>query len=149
MAFPRTTRLAGAALAAGTLALAFAGPAAAKEIASGGATGGTTAPACSPVTSLKYKGDATTADTGVATVSVDYATKACDSDPVTVSVVMWQSALPTNVLWSDAAAPASGRFTVGVQARVSYQVKVTVTDAVTGAVEGSQTIFAAAVPKGV
>ncbi len=46
-------------------------------------------------------------------------------------------------------AAASGRFTVVVTARVSYQVKVTVTDAVTGAVEGSQTIFAAAVPKGV
>lgn len=137
-----------AALAAGTLVLAFAGPAAAKEITSGGGTGGATT-GCAPVTSLKYKGDATTSDTALATVSVDYATKACDKDPVVVRVEMWQSTNPSNVLWLDENAPMSGRFTVAVTARVSYQVKVTVTDATTGATEGSQTIFAGAVPKGV
>ena len=120
MAFPRSTRLAGTVLAAGALAVVLAGPAAAKEITSGGATGGTTTTACAPVTSLKYRGDATTSDTGVATVSVDYATKACDKDPVTVRVEMWQSTAPTNVLWLDGDAAASGRFTVVVTARVSY-----------------------------
>ena len=145
----RTARRRAAAMVLGATVLvgAFAGTAGAKEIGSGGGTVTTTT--CNPVTSLSYKGDATTSDTGVATVQVNYGVKSCTKAPVTASVLMFQSTDPANVLWNDPAAPLSGKFTVGVTARVSYQVRVTVYDAATGAQVGSRTIFAAAVPKGV
>ena len=139
----------GSAALVGAIGMGIVGSAGAKEIGSGGTVGGVTAPACSPVTSLKYKGDATTADTGLATISVDYVVKSCDGNAVTADVVVYESATPSNVLFDVTNTPLSYRFTTVVRPRVSYQVKVTVHDAVTGATVGSQTIFAAAVPKGV
>ncbi|MFN8016562.1 MAG: hypothetical protein U0P45_00400 [Acidimicrobiales bacterium] len=149
-ASPRTghrRHVAAALLGATVLVGTFAGTASAKEVGSGGGTVTTTA--CSPVTSLSYKGDATTSDTGVATVQVNYGVKSCTKDPVTAAVTMFQSTNPTNILYSNPTAPLSGKFTVGVTARVSYQVRVDVYDAATGVRVGGQTIFAAAVPKGV
>ena len=126
---------------------AFAGTASAKEIGSGGGTVTTTT--CNPVSSLTYRGDATTSDTAAATIKVDYSVKSCTKGPVTAAVTMFRSTDPANPIYQDLAAPLSGRFTVGVTARVSYQVRVDVYDAATGSLVGTRTIFAAAVPKGV
>lgn len=150
---PRATRSLGrrraAAMLVGATVLvgAFAGTASAKEVGSGGGTVTTTT--CNPVNSLSYRGDATTSDTAVATIQVDYGVRSCTKAPVTASVTMFPSATPANVIYRDPAAPLSGRFTVGVTARVSYQVRVDVYDAATGSLVGTRTIFAAAVPKGV
>lgn len=143
------TRLAAAALGAGILVGTFAGAASAKEIGSGGATGGTTTTTCNPVTSLGYKGDATTSDTGFATITVNYGVKPCvKGQTVVVDTKVYESANPSVVVYDNPAAPLSGKFTVGgVKVSFSYKVTVTVTDANTGAVVGSQTIFAAAVRK--
>jgi hypothetical protein len=132
-----------AGLLAATLTGGLAGTASAKEIGTGG-TVTPTAPACSPVTSLGYKGDATTSETGLATVQVNYGVKACDKDPVVVDVEMFETANPAAVVWSDPNAPLAGKFTAVVRPALSYQVVVTVTNANTGVLEGSQTIFAAA-----
>lgn len=143
----RRRRIAAAVLGATVIVGAFAGTASAKEIGSGGGTVTTTT--CNPVTSLSYKGDATTSDTAAATVQVNYGVKSCTKSPVTATVTMFQSAVPSNIIYQDLNAPLSGKFTVGVTARVSYQVRVDVYDAATGVRVGGQTIFAAAVPKGV
>lgn len=127
------------------LAGAVAAPACAKEVTSGG----TTTAVCNPVDRLDYKGDATTGDTAQATVQFGYVVKPCTKDAVRVAVTMFQSSVPSNVLFSDPAAAMSGRFTVGVIARTSYQVRVDVYNAATGALQGTKTIYAAAVPKGV
>jgi hypothetical protein len=145
----RRRRSIGTVVAAGALALSLAGAAQAKEITSGGGTGGGSA-ACNPVTALKYRGDATTSDTALATIDVSYAVKSCNANPVTASIVMFESADPSVVVYADPAAPLSGKFTVaGVKRNFSYQVKITVTDQVTGTVQGTRTIFAAAVYKGI
>ena len=138
----------GSAALVGAIGMGIVGSAGAKEIGSG-TGGGTTTATCNPVSSLKYKGDATTSDTALATVSVDYSVKSCDGNAVTADVVMFESATPSNIVFEAPNTPLSYRFTAAVRARVSYQVKVTVHDAVTGATVGSQTIFAAAIPKGV
>lgn len=145
---PRRARR-GLAVALGVVVLlgAFAGTASAKEIGSGGGTVTTTA--CNPVSSLSYKGDATTSDTGAATVKVTYGVKSCTKAAVTASVTMFQSAVPSNVVYADANAALSGKFTVGVKANTSYQVRIDVYDAGTGTLVGTKTIFAAAVYKGV
>lgn len=140
-------RAAAALLGAAVLVGGFAGTASAKEIGSGGGT--TTTTACSPVTSLSYKGDATTSDTGAATVQVSYGVKSCTKAPVTASLTIFQSAVPSNVVYADPNAPLSGKVTVGVIANTSYQARVDVFDAATGTKVGSQTIFVAAVRKGV
>ena len=100
---------------------------------------------CNPVTALSYKGDATTGETGTATITVTYAVKACDKNPVRVDARLFLTADPSAVAYENADAALSGKFTaVGVRPATSYQAKVTVYDATTGAVEGSQTIYAAA-----
>lgn len=105
---------------------------------------------CSPVKSLSYKGDARVGETGLAAIDVSYSTAPCDKTVLTrVEVVMFQSATG-EVVYSDTDALASNKFTVfGVKVRTSYQVKVSVVNTATGEVTGSQTIFAAAIPKGV
>lgn len=151
MTSPRTTNarriLAGALLVAGSLGMAGAGSAGAKEVGSGG-TVTPAAPACDPVTSLSYKGDATTSDTGLATIDVTYSVKPCTSAPVTVTATMFESATPSVVVYDDPAAPQNGKFRVaGVKANFSYQVKISVFDATSGTLSGSKTIFAAAIRK--
>jgi hypothetical protein len=145
----RTARRArrGVALALGVVVLlgAFAGTASAKEIGSGGGT--TTSTACNPVSSLSYKGDANTSETGIATVKVTYGVKSCTKDAVRASVTMFLSATPSEVVYADPAAPLSGKFTVGVKVATSYQVRVDVHDVATGNLVGTKTIFAAAVRK--
>jgi hypothetical protein len=133
------------------LALATAvGTASAKEVTSGGTPVPTTT-TCNPVTSLSYKGDATTSDTGAASIQVSYGVKPCDkAQVVTVDTQLFRNGSPAEVHYDDTDAPLSGRFTVfGVTANTSYIAKVTVYDAATGAVLGSKQIFAAAVYKGV
>jgi len=143
----RTARLAAVVLGVTLLAGALAGPASAKEITSGGGGGGTVT--CSPISSLSAKGDARVGETGLASVDVNYSVKPCvDGQAVTVRVLMTESANPSVVVWDDAAAPQSGRFTVlGIRVGVSYRVTVSVTDAATGAVVGLQSIFAGAARK--
>lgn len=142
-------RSTGALIAAGVLSLGLAGVASAKEITSGGG-GGTATTACNPVSSLTYKGDATTSDTGFATIQIDWSAKSCTSAAVTAEVTMFESANPANVVYSDPNAPLSGRVTVGgVLRNHSYQARVDVFDAATHTLQGSKTIFVAAVYKGV
>jgi hypothetical protein len=147
---PTLRRRAAVITAAAGLVLASAvGTASAKEVTSGG-TPVPTGP-CNPVSSLTYKGDATTSDTGAASIQISYGVKPCDkSQVVTVDTQLFRNGNPAEVHYDDTAAPLSGRFTVfGVTANTSYIAKVTVYDAATGAVLGSKQIFAAAVYKGV
>lgn len=131
--------------------LGFSGVSSAKnggpEVAGGG---GATAAVCTPVKSLSYRGDARVGETGLSSIDVSYSTAPCDKSVLTrVEVVMFESATG-EVVYSDTDALSSNKFTVfGVKVRTSYQVKVSVVNAVTGEVTGSQTIFAAAIPKGV
>lgn len=146
----RIGRVAGVVLGAALVAGTLAGPAGAKEIGSGGGGGGgggTTT--CNPVSSLGYKGDATTSDTAFATIQVDYSVKPCVKDQVvTVRTVVAESANPAVVVWDDPNAPLSGKFTVGgVRVNLSYTATVSVYDAVTGAPVGQRSIFVAAVRK--
>lgn len=138
-----------AAAVSGLVLGAAAGAAQAKEVGSGG----TPAPApsaCNPVASIGYKGDATTSDTGAATVQVDYVVKPCvKGQVVTVDAQVYLTADPASVAYDDPAAPQSGRFTAGVTANKSYIAKITVTDAATGLVAGTKQIYVAAVYKGV
>ena len=141
-------RIAATVLGATLLVGAWSGVAGAKEVGSGGGTVTTTA--CAPVSALTYKGDARTAETGLASIKVNYSVKSCTSAPVTVEVALYLSAAPNTVAYLDTAAPLSGKITVlGVTSNTSYTAKVTVRDAATGAVVGTKSIFAAAVYKGV
>lgn len=143
-------RLAAVVLTAGVVLGSASGVASAKEIGSGGGGGGgggsTT---CNPVTRLGYKGDATTSDTAVGSIAIDYAVKPCtNGQAVTVDVRLYESANPTAIAYDNPASPLSGKPTVsGVKVNTSYIAKVTVYDASTGAVAGSSQIFAAAVRK--
>lgn len=141
-------------LSVGAAALALtAGVASAKEITSGGGGGGgggggTTT--CVPVTSLTAKGDPKVGELGFASIDVSYSVKPCDADPVIVhtSVAAWAD--PTQVVYDNPTALENGKFTVnGVKVRTTYKVTVAVTDAVTGAAEGTSSVFVAAIPKGV
>lgn len=140
-------RLAALALTAVVLVGTASGVASAKEIGSGG--GGTTSTTCNPVTSLGYRGDATTSDTGVGSITISYGVKPCTKgQTLVVDVKLYETANPAAVAYADPAAPLSGKFTVsGVRTNLSYSAKVTAYDATTGAVAGSSTIFAAAVRK--
>lgn len=141
-------RLAAVALTAGVLVGSASGVASAKEIGSGGGGGGGST-TCNPVTSLGYKGDATTSDTALGSITINYGVKPCTSgQAVVVDVKLYETANPSVVLYDDPAAPASGKVAIfGVRVNYSYTAKVTVYDASTGAVAGSSTIFAAAVRK--
>lgn len=141
-------RFAALALTAVVLVGSASGVASAKEIGSGGGGGGTTT-TCNPVSSLGYKGDATTSDTGVGSITISYGVKPCTKgQAVIVDVKLYESANPASVVYTNPSAPLSGKFTVsGVRTNFSYSAKVTVYDATTGAVTGSATIFAAAVRK--
>ena len=147
MQLPTSTRrrLAGAVVVVATAVLSVV-PVAAKEIGSGGGT--VTSTACNPVTSLKYRGDARVGETGLASIDVSYGVRSCTKDAVTADVVVFENANPSVVLWDQPNAPLNAAFTVfGVRTNTSYIVKVTVRDAATGTVVGSQQIFAAAVRK--
>lgn len=144
----RSTLARGAALlaVAGTLVVgSLAGVASAKggvETVGGGTT---TAATCNPVTSLTYKGDATTGETGLATVQVSYGVKPCtNGQSVTVDTRVALTADPTQVVYEQTGAALSGRFTTVVVAATSYTATVTVHDAATGDVIGTSSIFVAA-----
>lgn len=120
----------------------------AKEITSGGGTGGTTT-ACNPVSSLTAKGDPRVGETGLANISASYSVKPCDKNAVTVNVQVYEY-LTGNVVYDSTNAPLSDTFSVfGVKVRTTYIVKVTVLDQATGAVVGVRTVGVAAIPKGV
>src|SRR4051812_19028012 len=129
------------AIAAGALTvLSIAAPASAKESAGTFSTAPTTTTAsCSPIQSLKITGDTNAGDTNVASISVDYQVKPCDSKQVvTVETVVADYYDASAVLWDDTAAPESGKFTVyGVTIAKNYRVTITVRDASTGATVGS------------
>ena len=134
-------------LAAGLALTAAVGTASAKEVTSGG-TPATPAGACNPVSSLSYKGDATTSDTGVGTVRVSYGVKSCDGAAVTARLAVVLSA-NLSVSAYDDAVPLSGKVTAVVTRNTSYIAKVDVFDAASGALVGSRQIYVAAVYKGV
>lgn len=142
-------------LAAGLFSAALIGLAPAtgfaKEIGSGGATGGVTTPTCSPVSSLVVKGDAKTAETGLASIAVSYGVKPCtNGQAVMASVTVSEYLNPSVVVYDNPGAPLNGKFTVfGVRLSTSYKVTVTVVDTATGTIAGSQSAYVAAVPRGV
>ncbi len=138
------------ALTAGLLVAGAAGTASAKEIGSGTGAGITTT-ACDPFSSLTYKGDARAGETGLSSIMVSYGVKPCNKNQtVTVDARLYLTADPSQVAYDDPAAALSGKFTVfGVKANTSYIAKITLTDAATGAVVASKSIYAAAVYKGV
>jgi hypothetical protein len=146
-----TRRALAASAGIGIVASMATGVASAKETGSGGATGTPATTTCNPVSSLSYKGDTSTSDTGAASIQVDYGVKPCvKGQAITIDTQVYLSANPSLVYYDNPAAPASGRFTVfGITANTSYIVKVTVSDATTGAVVGTRSIYAAAVYKGV
>jgi hypothetical protein len=139
------------AAAAGLLLGSAQGVAHAKELGSGGTTTGGGTTVCNPVSAMGYRGDATTSDTGAATVQVDYVVKPCvKGQAVVVDTRVYLAADPAAVYYDNPAAPLSGKFTVGgITANTSYIAKVTVTDAATGAIAGTKLIYVAAVYKGV
>ena len=135
----------GAALLVGTMA----GTAGAKEIGSGGTTGGTVTPTCSPISSLTVKSDPRVGETGLALTQIDYGVKPCtNGQALTVTLSVTEYTTGISVL-DYPNAPLSGRLSVAIKVRTTYVVRVTAFDAATGAVAGSQTAFTAAVPKGV
>jgi hypothetical protein len=125
------------AVAAGAVAvLSLAGPAAAKESAgvfSSAPT--TTTTTCTPIQSEKISGVTNTGDSNLASITVDYQVKPCDSKQVvTVETLMTDYYDSSVVLWDDPAASQSGRFTVyGVAIAHNYRVTIIVRDAATGA----------------
>jgi hypothetical protein len=130
-------------LAAGTIAaaalavLALAGPASAKEAAGvvTFAPGVAPSTSCNPIQSLKIDGDLSGGEPRVASISVDYQVKPCDSKQVvTVETIVADYYDASAVLWDDAAAPTSGKFTVGgVQVAKNYRVTLIVRDVRSGA----------------
>lgn len=144
-------RLAAAVIGAGILVGAMSGVASAKEIGSGTGGGGGGTTTCNPVSSLGYRGDATTSDTGAASIQINWSVKPCtNGQAVIVDVQLYRNNADATVYDDNPDSPLSGKATVfGVTANTSYIAKVTVFDAVTGANVGSKQIFAAAVYKGV
>ena len=145
-------RRAGAAVAAGLLLLGLGfGSAQAKEIGSGtgGGGGGTV---CLPITSLGAKSDPRVGELGFASIDVNYSVKPCFSgQTLTVTREVVEYLVPANVLYSaTSSSDLTGRFTVnGVKVRTTYRVTVTVVDVATNGVIGSQSVYTAAIPKGV
>ena len=135
----------GAALLVGTMA----GTAGAKEVASGGGTGGTVTPACSPISNLTVKSDPRVGETGLALTQVDYGVKACtNGQALTVRTTVAEYATGA-LAYDNPNASLTGRFSAAIKIRTTYVVTVTAYDAATGAVAGSQSAWTAAVPKGV
>ena len=148
---PRLGRRLGVGIAAGLLAVGLGvATVQAKEIGSGGGGGGTVT-TCSPVSSLSVKSDARVGELGFAAIDVSYGVKPCVAgQAVTVTTSVNEYSTPGVYAWLQLGAPLNGKFTVnGVKVRTTYQVTVTVVDAVTGAVVGSQSAYTAAIPKGV
>lgn len=144
----RARRMFAVVLGSAVLAAAVPAAAFAKEIGSGAGGGVVTPAACNPVTSLTAKGDATTGETGLATISVSYNVKPCtNGQSVIVDTKVYETAAPAAVSYDNPAAALSGKFVAVARVRVSYTVKVTVFDAVTGIQVGTLSVFAAAVPK--
>lgn len=140
-------RLVAAVVGAGLLVGAASGAASAKEVTSG-PTGTAATTTCSPVSSLTYRGDARVGETGVSSITISYGVKPCDKNPVIVDVRLYLSADPTAVAYDNPAAALDGKITVGgVKVNTSYTAKVSVYDAATGTLVGSQQIFAAAKTK--
>ena len=137
--------LLGTAIAAAAPAVVYA-----KEAGSGGGVGGG-ATACSPISSLSVRSDATTSDTGTGSIQVSYGVKACtNGQSLSVSTNVAEYLSPSTVVYDNPAAPLNGKFTVvGVRTRVTYVVTITAYDQRTGAVAGSQKAYTAAIPKGV
>jgi hypothetical protein len=130
------------AVAAGAVAvLSLAGTASAKESAGviTFAPGVIPTTSCSPIQSLKISGDPNDGESGLASITVDYQVKPCDSKQVvTVETLVADYYDASAVLWDDPTAPLSGKFTVfGVTIAKNYRVTLVVRDAVTGATVGS------------
>ena len=132
------------------LLLGATNPAAAKEVTSGGIPPATTPVTCNPIKSLTMKSDTRVSETGLAATDLNYSVTPCDKNvPIRteVTVAEW---LTHTVVYSDTDAASTGKFTVfGIKVRTTYQGTVTVYDALTGEVLGTQSVFTAAIPKGV
>jgi hypothetical protein len=119
----------------------------AKETASGG-TVVPVAPACSPVSSLSGRGDARVSETGLASVLVNWAVRPCDrNQSVRVSYTVLNYTTRAMV-YTDSNAALNGRVEVLLPSRQLYQGIVTVFDATTGAVLGTQSVVVSTIPKG-
>ena len=150
---PRHRRSIGPKLAAVAVAvLALVGVTSEAALAKGGTEAEAPAApvACSPVSSLGYKGDARAGETGIATITVTYGVKPCDKRPVRVDARVRLNAAPATEVYANADAPLSGKFTVaGVRVNTSYIATISVFEAQAGPLVGSKSTFPAATTKGV
>jgi hypothetical protein len=125
------------AVAAGAVAvLSLAVPASAKEAAGVVTFAPSVAPTtgCNPIQSLKIDSDTNDGESGLASISVDYQVKACDSkQTLALETIVADYYDPRVVLWDDPVAPLSGKLTVyGVTIAKNYRVTLIVRDARTG-----------------
>ena len=131
------------AVASGIVALlAVAGPASAKETAGTvtfSSPPATTNTGCSPIQSEKITSSTKTGDTGGASITVDYQVKPCDSKQVvTLETLVADYFDATAVVYDNAPAPLSGKFTFGAVIAKNYRVTLIVRDAGTGATVWSE-----------
>ena len=117
----------------------------AKEVTSGGGTGFV---ACSPVKSLIAKGDARVGETGVATVQVGWSVTPCDKAQSVYTVLTIADTQTRQIYYTATDAGLGGKITAVVPSRRSCMCTIAVYDTATGALVGSQTVYASTVPKG-
>lgn len=121
---------------------------AAREVASGAGGGGTTA--CSPVSNFVVKGDYRAGETGTSTIDVAYAVKPCDKNQVAEVKIEIIEFSTKAVLAATGNLPLSGKYAFAQRGLYGvYTAKITVTEAGTGVVLGTQQFSVNLVPKGV
>jgi hypothetical protein len=139
----RTRRVLAVTVGVAAAAISLAGPASAKEKAAGSVvTFSSPVPAptsgCA-VKSFKHSSVTGVGDTGLSSVSADYAMRPCDSkQAITVEVSVAEEFDRANVLYDDPSAPESGQVNVlGIQLDTWYRITITARDSATGATVGS------------
>ena len=111
--------------------------------------GGAGAAACSPISGLTAKGDATVGEAGMASVQMGWSVKPCSKTQavrVVASIINWNT---KELVYTDNDAGLNGKILIFVEARQIYDCTVTVFDAVTGEVLETKTFGASTIPKGV
>lgn len=119
------------------------------EVGTGGGGGGGVA-ICSPISSYTVKGDYRAGETGLSSIDASYAVKPCDKNQTVRVMIEIINFTTKAVLNSGDNLPLSGKYHFqGVGLYGLYTAKITVFDAVTNAVAGTQSFTVALKPKGV
>lgn len=121
----------------------------AREVASGGGGGGG-GTACSPISSFTVKADVRVGELGVGAIDLNYSVKPCDKNQAVSITVQITNTKTGVVVLEDTNAPASGKYSyLGTRYYEVYQAKVSVYDANTKQLLGSQARSVSFAPKGV